>query len=66
MIKPFEKRSFIAGGINPENVEMLLECINPYAIDIASGVEKYPGIKDHEKIKILIEKIKDRLNEKNS
>ena len=38
----------LAGGLNPENVENAIELVNPDAVDVASGVEKQPGIKDRE------------------
>ncbi len=44
---------FLAGGINPDNALNAIKTVNPYALDIASGVEASPGKKDHEKIKRL-------------
>jgi indole-3-glycerol phosphate synthase/phosphoribosylanthranilate isomerase len=41
---------FIAGGISPENLSGMLEMCSPLLIDIASGVEKSPGLKDCVKI----------------
>ncbi|MGB9641809.1 MAG: phosphoribosylanthranilate isomerase [Candidatus Ratteibacteria bacterium] len=55
-LQPVAQKSFIAGGINPENVGRLIARINAYGIDIASGVEKAPGIKDIEKVKQLLVK----------
>jgi len=49
---------FLAGGINPENVLSAVKEVSPYAIDIASGVELYPGKKDPEKIKRLFNNLK--------
>jgi len=66
LINRFAARSFIAGGINPENVDRLLCSITPFGVDIASGVEKSPGIKDCEKIRILMEKVRKKTNEKNT
>jgi phosphoribosylanthranilate isomerase len=40
----------LAGGLNPENVGDALSSITPYAVDVASGVESGPGIKDPLKI----------------
>ncbi len=52
--KNFEKKIFLAGGINPENVEVALQTVKPWAIDVASGVEQSPGIKDRRKMETLI------------
>ncbi len=37
----------LAGGLNPENVTEAIRLTRPDAVDVASGVEKSPGIKDH-------------------
>ncbi len=58
LLKPLSNRTFIAGGINAENIEKLLSVIKPFAIDVASGVEISPGIKDIEKVKLLLSKVK--------
>jgi phosphoribosylanthranilate isomerase len=44
----------LAGGLNPENVAEAIRQIQPYAVDVASGIEKLPGIKDHRKIAAFI------------
>jgi len=44
----------LAGGLNPENVGAAIREIRPYAVDVASGVETAPGIKDHTKIAAFI------------
>lgn len=44
----------LAGGLNPENVAEAIRQIQPYAVDVASGIEKEPGIKDHRKIAAFI------------
>lgn len=48
--------TFVAGGIRPENVEALLEH-HPYGIDLASGIESEPGVKDEKKLRDLFERI---------
>ncbi len=50
---------FLAGGITPDNVLEAIRIVNPYAIDISSGLEKSPGKKDPHKIKIFFEKLKE-------
>lgn len=49
--KPF----FLSGGLNPENVKEAIETVHPYAIDVSSGLEEKPGLKDFEKIENLME-----------
>jgi phosphoribosylanthranilate isomerase len=44
----------LAGGLTPENVGDAIRKIHPYAVDVASGVEERPGIKDHQKISAFI------------
>ncbi len=48
--------TFIAGGIQPDNVGALLRH-HPYGIDLASGVESSPGVKDHNKLRELFEEV---------
>ncbi|MFM7115771.1 MAG: phosphoribosylanthranilate isomerase [Planctomycetota bacterium] len=36
----------LAGGLNPENIELAIEAVRPYGVDTASGVESAPGRKD--------------------
>jgi phosphoribosylanthranilate isomerase len=44
----------LAGGLTPENVADSIRQVQPYAVDVASGIEKVPGIKDHRKIAAFI------------
>lgn len=50
---------FLSGGLNPENLEEAIEMVQPYAVDISSGVEEEPGIKDFEKIEAVMEIVRN-------
>ena len=52
--KPF----FLSGGIDPENVVAAISLVRPDAIDLSSGVESAPGVKDHDKIARLFERVR--------
>jgi phosphoribosylanthranilate isomerase len=44
----------LAGGLTAENVRDAIRKIQPYAVDVATGVEREPGIKDHRKMAAFI------------
>lgn len=44
---------WLAGGINPDNVATICEKFHPELIDVSSGIEDAPGIKNHEKMRDL-------------
>ena len=47
-------RLVLAGGLDPENVAEGIRRVRPYGVDVCTGVEARPGIKDHEKLKAFI------------
>lgn len=44
----------LAGGLTPENVGRAIREVRPYAVDVATGIEQSPGMKDPEKIRAFI------------
>ena len=54
------RRVMLAGGLTPGNVREAIETVHPYAVDVASGVESSPGIKDHELLRAFFAAVKER------
>jgi phosphoribosylanthranilate isomerase len=48
----------LAGGLRPENVFTAVTYVHPWGVDVASGVESSPGIKDHTAMKAFIKNAK--------
>ena len=55
--KSTEVPIILSGGLRPENVLSAVETVRPSAIDVNSGVESKPGVKDHEKIHRLVNQL---------
>jgi len=48
----------LAGGLNPGNIEGALAAVAPHAVDINSGCELAPGIKDHDRMRRIVAMIR--------
>ncbi|MDH5438272.1 MAG: phosphoribosylanthranilate isomerase [Candidatus Bathyarchaeota archaeon] len=53
------KPLILAGGLNPENVRDAVRAVQPYAVDVSTGVESRPGVKDPEKVFAFIRNAKE-------
>jgi phosphoribosylanthranilate isomerase len=51
-------RVFLAGGLNVDNVSKAIAGLCPDGIDVSSGVELSPGVKDPEKVRAMVEQVK--------
>jgi phosphoribosylanthranilate isomerase len=52
------RKVLLAGGLRPENVARAVATVNPFCVDVASGVESAPGIKDPERVRRFIEAVR--------
>ncbi|MEA3348795.1 MAG: phosphoribosylanthranilate isomerase [Pseudomonadota bacterium] len=52
------RRFFLAGGLTPENIGDAITMTRPFGVDVSSGVESSPGIKDPVKIRKFIKAVK--------
>ncbi len=48
----------LAGGLNPANVGRAVRQLRPYGVDVSSGIEAKPGIKDHDKMRAFVESVR--------
>jgi phosphoribosylanthranilate isomerase len=49
------RQVILAGGLTPDNVRLAIGEVRPFAVDVSSGVEIRPGVKDHARLRQFIE-----------
>jgi phosphoribosylanthranilate isomerase len=53
------RKTILAGGLNAANVTLAIRSVQPYGIDVSSGVESSPGIKDPTRLRSFFEALHD-------
>lgn len=53
------QRAFLAGGLTPENISLLVSRLKPFGVDVASGIESSPGKKDPHKMMCFAENVRN-------
>ncbi|MBH38243.1 phosphoribosylanthranilate isomerase [bacterium] len=52
--KDYDLPIILSGGVNVDNLSKAVQLVNPFAIDVSSGIEAFPGKKDYNKMKDFI------------
>jgi phosphoribosylanthranilate isomerase len=53
------RRTILAGGLNAANIRLAVRSVRPYGVDVSSGVESAPGVKDPSRLRTFFEALHD-------
>ena len=53
------RRTILAGGLNAANIKLAVRSVRPYGVDVSSGVESSPGVKDPNRLRKFFEALHD-------
>jgi len=55
IVQRAERPVILAGGLTPDNICEAIQRVRPFMVDVSSGVEREPGLKDHAKLRDFVQ-----------